>query len=86
MQYVLLHTNGEQCSLYRLKTKGCFKIWSKETLEKYGFHPQHAPYYAVFLFDNKKEIEFPKTLQLKQKINTYRSKIRPLEDFFDIYI
>lgn len=83
MQYVLLHTNGEQCALYRLMKKGCFQIWSKETLEKYGFHPQHASYYAVFLFDNKKEIVFPKTLRLKQKINTYRSRIRPLEDFFD---
>lgn len=83
MQYVLLHTNGELCSLYRLKKKGCFQIWSKETLEKYGFHPQHASYYAVFLFDNQKEIAFPKTLRLKQKINTYRSRVRPLEDFFD---
>lgn len=83
MQYVLLHTNGEQCHLFRLKVKGCFKIWPKEALEKYGFRPEHAPYYAVFLFDNSKEVDFPKTPCLKQKINTYRSKIRPLEDFFD---
>ncbi|MBR6629936.1 MAG: site-specific DNA-methyltransferase [Bacteroidaceae bacterium] len=83
MQYVLLHTNGDDCHLYRLCKKGCFNIWSKETLEKYGFHPEHSPYYAVFLFDHRKEIEFPKTPNLKQKINTYRSKIRPLEDFFE---
>ena len=83
MQYVLLHTNGEDCHLYRLRSKGTFKIWSKETLEKYGFHPEHSPYYAVFLFDNTKEVPFPKTPNLKRKINTYRARIRPLEDFFD---
>lgn len=83
MQYVLLHTNGEDCHLYRLKSKGTFKIWSKETLQKYGFHPEHSPYYAVFLFDNTHEILFPKTPNLKNKINTYRARIRPLEDFYD---
>lgn len=83
MQYVLLHTNGEDCHLYRLRSKGTFKIWSKETLEKYGFHPEHSPYYAVFLFDNTKEVPFPKTPNLKRKINTYRASIRPLEDFFE---
>lgn len=83
MQYVLLHTNGEDCHLYRLRSKGTFKIWSKETLEKFGFHPEHSPYYAVFQFDNTKELIFPKTPKLKQKINTYRAKIRPLEDFYD---
>lgn len=83
MQYVLLHTNGEDCHLFRLKSKGTFKIWSKETLEGFGFHPEHSPYYAVFHFDNTREITFPKTLNLKNKINTYRAKIRPLEDFFE---
>lgn len=81
MQYVLLHTNGEDCHLYRLRSKGTFKIWPKETLEKYGFHPEHSPYYAVFLFDNTKEVPLPKTPNLKRKINTYRAMIRPLEDF-----
>ena len=83
MQYVLLHTNGEDCHLFRLKSKGTFKIWSKETLEGFGFHPEHSPYYAVFHFDNTREISFPKTPNLKNKINTYRARIRPLEDFFD---
>ena len=82
MQYVLLHTNGEDCHLFRLKSKGAFKIWSKETLEEFGFHPEHSPYYAVFQFDNTKELFFLKTPKLKQKINTYRARIRPLEDFF----
>lgn len=83
MQYVLLHTSGEDCHLFRLKSKGTFKIWSKETLEGLGFHPEHSPYYAVFHFDNTREISFPKTPNLKNKINTYRARIRPLEDFFE---
>lgn len=83
VQYVMLHTNGEDCHLYRLKTKGSFQIWSKETLEKYGFAPEHAPYYVVFRFDNTNEIDFTKTSNLRQKINTYRSRIRPLADFVE---
>ena len=84
MQYVLLHTGGEDCHLFRLKIKGHFQIWTKETLEQYGFHPEHAPYYVVLHFDNSKEIEMPKQPNLKQKINTYRAQIRPLSDFFGI--
>lgn len=84
MQYVLLHTGGENCHLFKLKTKGHFQIWTKETLEQYGFHPEHAPYYVVLHFDNSKEIEMPKQPNLKQKINTYRAKIRPLSDFLGI--
>lgn len=85
MQYVLLHTGGEDCHLFRLKTKGHFQIWTKETLEEYGFHPEHAPYYVVLHFDNSKEIEIPKQPNLKQRINTYRAKIRPLHDIVGIY-
>ncbi len=84
MQYVLLHTNGEDCHLFRLKSKGSFRIWSKETLESFGFHPKHSPYYGVFLFDNTYEIPFSKTPDLKNKINTYRARIRPLEDFMEM--
>lgn len=84
MQYVLLHTGGEDCHLFRLKTKGHFQIWTKETLEEYGFLPEHAPYYVVLHFDNSKEIEIPKQPNLKQRINTYRAKIRPLSDFFGL--
>lgn len=84
MQYVLLHTGGENCHLFKLKTKGHFQIWTKETLENYGFHPEHAPYYVVLHFDNSKEIEIPKQPNLKQRINTYRAKIRPLSDIIGI--
>lgn len=84
MQYVLLHTNGEDCHLFKLKNKGHFQIWTKETLEEHGFHPKHAPYYVVLHFDNSKEIDFNKQSIIKQRINTYRAKIRPLSDFIGI--
>lgn len=85
MRYVLLHTNGEQAQLFHIKKgkEGSFSIWTKDTLEKYGFHPEHAPYYIVIPFDNK-PVEFTKEPQLKQRINTYRAKVRPLSDFMGI--
>ena len=39
MQYVCLHSNGDNVHIFRLKKKGCFNIWTKETLEAHGFHP-----------------------------------------------
>lgn len=84
MQYVLLHTGGEDCHLFKLKIQGHFQIWTKETLKEYGFHPEYAPYYVVLHFDNSKEIEIPKQPNLKQRINTYRAKVRPLSDFLGI--
>ena len=82
MQYVLLHTNGTDAHLFRLKAKGSFQIWTKENLIKYGFYPQSSPYYAVFLFDNSFEYPIPQTPNLRQKINSYRANVRPLEDFY----
>lgn len=84
LQYVLLHTNGEHCQLFKLKSKGCFQIWTKETLEKYGFEPSHAPYYIILLFDNTRQIEVKKKSNLKQSNNTFVAKIRPLSDFINI--
>lgn len=60
MQYVLLHTSGDDSQLFKLKSKGHFQIWTKETLEKYGFEPSHAPYYIVLHFDNTKPIQIKK--------------------------
>lgn len=79
--YVLLHSAGNNCHLFRLKRKGSFQIWTKETLEAHGFHPEHSLYYQVFHFDNSKEIPFSHEPKLLQGLNTYRSKIRPLSDF-----
>lgn len=84
MQYVCLHTGGDNVHLFRLKKKGTFQIWTRETLEKYGFNPSHSPYYIVLHFDNSKEVPFKKHPQLKQRINTYRARIQPLSDFIGI--
>lgn len=84
LSYVLLHTNGEDCQLFKLKSRGHFNIWTKETLEKYGFHPSHAPYYIVLLFDNTKPITIRKKTLLKEAGNTYVAKLRPLSDFMGI--
>ena len=84
MGYVLLHTNGENCHLFKLKQKGCFQIWTKETLEQYGFQPEHAAYYMVLQFDNTKEKECTRYPRLRQGANTYRSKILPLSDFIGL--
>lgn len=84
MQYVLLHTGGEEVRLFKLKKKGCFQIWTKETLEKYGFKPEHATYYVVILFDNKDEMPLSKTVNIKERINTYRARLRPLSDYVGI--
>lgn len=84
MQYVLLHTGGEDCQLFKLKSKGHFQIWPKETLEKYVFNPSHAPYYIVLHFDNSKPIAIKKYPNLKENAKTFVAKIRPLSDFLGI--
>lgn len=84
MQYVLLHTSGDDSQLFKLKSKGHFQIWTKETLEKYGFEPSHAPYYIVLHFDNTKPIQIKKMPNLKECTNTFVAKIRPLSDFIGI--
>ncbi len=84
LQYVVLHTNGEDACMFRLKTKGHFQIWTQETLQAYGFHPTHAPYYVVLLFDNTKNIPLKQMPNLQEKLNTYRVKIRPMSDFCGI--
>ena len=81
MKYVLLHTSGQSCRLFKLKQKGCFQIWTKDTLENYGFTPSHASYYVVLKFDNKCDVGFKIHDNLAERINTYRAKIRPLSDF-----
>lgn len=81
MEYVLLHTGGNDCQLFKLKQKGCFQIWTKESLENYGFTPSHATYYIVLKFDNTIRPKFKIPNNIKERINTYRAKIRPLSDF-----
>lgn len=84
MQYLLLHTAGADCQLFKLKKRGTFQIWTKETLEEYGFHPQHAPYYIVLFFDGTKPIQCKKIPNLKEALNTFCAKIMPLSQFIGI--
>ena len=84
LQYVLLHTNGEDCQLFKLKTKGHFQIWTRETLQQYSFEPRSAAYYVVLHFDPSKPIALKKHPNLKEDKNTFRAKIRPLSDFVGI--
>ena len=84
MKYVLLHTNGNDCQIFKLKKEGTFQIWTRDTLEKHGFHPEHAAYYIVLHFDSTQEVEFDKLSNIKERLNTYRAKIRPLSDFIEL--
>lgn len=84
LNYVLLHTNGENAQLFKLKTKGHFQIWTRETLQQYGFEPRSAAYYVVLHFDPSKPIALKKHPNLKEDKNTYRAKIRPLSDFLGV--
>ena len=81
--YVLLHTNGENTKLFKLKKKG-FQIWTPEALRENGFEAENAPYYAVLCFDNTKEIPFTKSINLSQRKNTTVAKILPLSDFIEL--
>ena len=81
MKYLLLHTSGQNCRLFKLKQKGCFQIWTKETLESYGFTPSHASYYVVLKFDNQYDVGVKIHDNLAERINTYQAKVRPLSDF-----
>lgn len=84
LHYVLLHTNGEDCHLFKLKSKGTFQIWTKETLEKYGFAPKHSAYYVILLFDPQSSVKLKHLPILKEGTNTFRAKIRRLSDFVGI--
>ncbi len=84
LAYVLLHTNGENAQLFKLKTKGHFQIWTRETLQQYGFEPRSAAYYVVLHFDPAKPITLKYHPNLKEDKNTFRAKIRPLSDFVGI--
>ena len=81
LQYVLLHTNGENCQLFKLKTRGHFQIWTRETLQQYGFDPHSTSYYVVLHFDARKPIAMKTCPDLKEEKYTFKAKIRPLSDF-----
>lgn len=80
LEYVLLHTNGDEAELYKLRKKGMYQIWKKEDLQKIGFSPAHADYYFVLHFYNH-PVLINRLPNLKEDKNTFRAKIRPLADF-----
>ena len=84
LNYVLLHTNGENAQLFKLKTKGHFQIWTRETLQQYGFEPRSAAYYVVLHFDPSKPIPLKHYPNLKEDKYTFKAKITPLSDFMGI--
>lgn len=84
IEYVLLHTGGKDCQLFKLKQKGSFQIWTKDTLEKHGFSPSHATYYIVLKFDNSSKSNFKVPNNITERMNTFRAKIYPLSNFLDI--
>ena len=81
LTYVLLHTNGENAQLFKLNMRGHFQIWTRETLQKYGFDPRSAAYYVVLHFDPTKPITMKLCPNLKENKYTFVAKIRPLSDF-----
>ncbi len=81
MQYLLLHTGGEHQQMFRLQAKGRFQIWTRETLEQYGFAPEHAPYYVVLRFDPHAPIAIKNPLPMREGTSTYVPKIKPLSEF-----
>lgn len=84
LNYVLLHSNGENAQLFKLKTRGNFQIWTRETLQQYGFDPQNAAYYVVLHFDSIKPIPIKHCPNLKGYKYTFKAKICPLSDFVGI--
>ena len=81
MQYVALHTSGEQCQLFRLKSRGTFQIWTRDTLIAHGFNPQNASYYIVLHFDGTKPLLVEKTPNLTENNNTFRARIKSINEF-----
>lgn len=81
MQYVALHTAGEQCQLFRLRSRGTFQIWTRDTLIAHGFNPKSASYYIVLHFDGCKPLQIEKIPNLKESNNTFRAKIKSINEF-----
>lgn len=81
LQYVLLHSGGENAQLFRLKNMGHFRIFTKEELQRFGFNPEHALYYAVVTFDNSRIIPFNRFPNLLRSRATGLPDILPLSSF-----
>ena len=82
--YVLLHTNGSDPRMFKLKSKGHFQIWTAETLKEYGFPAEHAPYYVVLHFDPSVEIRINREPNLKKRSATFVANLRPFSEFYTL--
>lgn len=80
LKYVLLHYGGTDPLLFKLAKTGSFQIWTKETLEEYGFSPKSAPYYAVLKFKSFNPIKFKKIPSLMKGKGTYLAKIISIDE------
>ena len=80
LKYVLLHYGGTDPLLFKLAKTGSFQIWTKETLEKYGFSPKSSPYYAVLKFKSLNPIKFKKVPSLMKGKGTYVAKIISIDE------
>lgn len=80
LKYVLLHYGGTDPLLFKLAKTGSFQIWTKETLEEYGFSPKSAPYYAVLKFKSFNPIKFKKIPSLMKGKGTYVAKIISIDE------
>jgi DNA modification methylase len=81
LSYIFLHTAGANPKLFKLKKKGSFQIWTRETLVEHGFSPKSASYYAVLHFEADQPIQYEKVPCLLMKKGTYATKILPIADF-----
>ena len=84
LQYVLLHTNGCEPHMFKLKSKGHFQIWTADALKQYGFPAEHAPYYVVLHFDSSVEIKINRWPNLKKRNATYVADLRPFSEFYTL--
>lgn len=80
LKYLLLHYGGSDPLLFKLAKTGSFQIWTKETLEEYGFSPKSSPYYAVLRFKNSEPVKFKKVPSLLKGKGTYVAKIISLKE------
>ena len=81
--YICIHTNGDDPQLFKQTNHG-FRIWTAQALREKGFTAENAPYYAVFLFDPGKPIDFDQPIDLHMKRYTQVPHIQPLSDFIVI--
>lgn len=81
LSYTLLHSNGQNPKLFKLKQTGAFQIWTKETLLTFGFTPKSAPYYAVLRFNGEKNLFPLKMPSLLLGKMTFIPRILPLKEF-----